>query len=112
MCFRYTRRYYRRGEAFVKELMLISITAIAETSVKQNHGANASPLHRSIGIFSILHPIARVVENVLPNGIQFLVVANNVLIIITLPHQLAGRFPHLIDAPSCDRFEIPDDRAE
>jgi len=26
-----------------------------------------------------------------------------------LPHGLTGRFPHLIDAPSRDRFEIPDD---
>ena len=74
--------------------------------------ANASPLHQPIGIFRIFHPIRRIVENVLPDGIQFLVVTDDVLVVITLPHRLAGRLAHLINAPGRDRFEIPNDCAE
>jgi hypothetical protein len=92
--------------------MWINITAIAETSVKQNYGANASPLHGSIGILSIFHPIGGIVKDVLPNGVQFFVGANNVLVIIALPYRLAGRLPYLINAPGRDRFEVPDDCAE
>jgi hypothetical protein len=59
-----------------------------------------------------LQPIGRIVADVLPNGVQFLVVAEDVLVIIALPHRPVRRLPHLIDSPGRDRFEIPDDCAE
>ena len=74
--------------------------------------ANASPLRGLIGIFRILQPIGGVVEDVLPDGVQFFIVADDALVIIPLPHWRAGGLSHLVDAPGRDRFEIPDDCAE
>jgi hypothetical protein len=75
-------------------------------------GRRACLALRSIRVFRILQPIRGIVGDVLPDGIQFSVVADDVLVIISLPHGLTGSLSHLIDAAGRDRFEIPNDGAE
>ena len=50
-----------------------------------------SPLRRSIGVLCVHDPIAGIVEDVLADGVQFVVVTDDVLVVIALPDWLPRR---------------------
>jgi hypothetical protein len=53
-----------------------------------------------------------VCPDVLPDSVQFLVIADDALVVVALPNFIAGRIKCLVDFSRADRFEILDDGIE
>jgi hypothetical protein len=50
---------------------------MAAFTINSGFPPNASPLRRPHGIFRILQPIGGIVEDVLPDGVQFFIMADD-----------------------------------
>jgi predicted membrane-bound dolichyl-phosphate-mannose-protein mannosyltransferase len=66
---------------------------------------HAVPVPRAIWIFTIHFPLGRIADDVLAYAVQFIVVADDVFVIIALPYFRTGGIADFVDAFGGGGFE-------
>jgi len=75
--------------------------------------ACAAPINfNSINLPTISLPPDRVRKNVITQGVQFLLIADNPFVVVPLPYRQAGRVPRFIDPFRAGGFETGNERSE
>jgi len=79
---------------------------------KAGDACDAPTYFNPVNLPTISLPPDRVRKNVITQGVQLLLIADNTFVVVPLPYRHAGRIPPIIDSFRAGGFEAGNERSE